>query len=61
MPMTRPINIRVTLWMADLAVGALLVVAHAALDTGILERGPTVRRSSEPMAHGVARLEPGAG
>jgi diguanylate cyclase len=34
--MTRPSDIRATLWMAYLAVGALSLVAHAALETGSL-------------------------
>ena len=36
MPMTRASNLRVTLPMAYLAVGALLVVVHATLETGSL-------------------------
>ena len=36
MPMTRASNLRVTLPMAYLAIGALLVVVHATLETGSL-------------------------
>ena len=56
--MTLPTDFRVTLWMAYLAIGALLVVAYAALETGSLSQSLL---SSEPVALGVARLEPGAG
>jgi FOG: GGDEF domain len=34
MLMTRPNNLRVSFWMAYLAVGALLLIVHAALETG---------------------------
>ena len=32
--MTRPNKLRVSLWMGYLAIGALMLVVHAALDTG---------------------------
>jgi len=36
MPMTRPSNLRATLWMAYLGVGVVLLIVHAALETGSL-------------------------
>jgi diguanylate cyclase (GGDEF)-like protein len=36
MPMTRSTNTRLSLWMAYLAIGAVLLVVHAALETGSL-------------------------
>jgi hypothetical protein len=56
MPLTRSTNLRITLPVAYLAVGALLVLVHSvALETGSLAQ------SFLYDAIGGARFEPGAG
>ena len=60
MPMTRPTDLRVTLWMAYLAQGALFLVVDAALETGALAQS-LLNHVIGGSPIGVAPLEPGPG